>query len=107
MAIALKNVDEATIGRLMQTSHESLRNDYEVSCPELDIMVSAAAEHPATIGARMTGGGFGGCTVNLVHQGSAPDFIEHVSSMYRKATGIAPDIFASGTADGAGEWTKG
>jgi len=106
MSKALKQGDEATIGRLMRASHESLRDDYEVSCPELDIMVDAAARHPALVGSRMTGGGFGGCTVNLVRRGRAQEFIEHVSTAYRNATGVIPDIFVTGTTDGAGEWKQ-
>ena len=71
MARALQKADLPAIGKLMADSHRSLRDDYQVSCPELDIMVEIAAGLPGVIGARMTGGGFGGCTVNLVDDQAA------------------------------------
>ena len=92
-------------GVLMAASHRSLRDDFEVSCRELDIMVEIAT--PGALGARMTGGGFGGCTINLVIQEAAADFQQKVSHEYQKATGIKPEIYICNAADGAQEVTPG
>ncbi|HEY2827024.1 MAG TPA: galactokinase [Pirellulales bacterium] len=92
------------VGQLMYASHESLRDDYEVSCQELDVLVALAKEigqDGGLIGSRMTGGGFGGCTVSLVHTGSAGRVAETIYERYRKQTGIEPTIFASRPAQGA------
>jgi galactokinase len=91
------------MGRLMYASHESLRNDYEVSCRELDILVEAAASVAGVWGARMTGGGFGGCTVNLVRGESFAEFSEVVAERYSRATGLQPAIFAAQPSDGVRE----
>ena len=85
--------DLRRFGTLMNASHESLRDDYEVSCAELDALVKAARECPGTFGARMTGGGFGGCTVNLVARGTEEAFREHVAGAYHRATGFNPDFY--------------
>jgi len=79
---------------LMYASHKSLRDDYEVSCRELDILVESAEDQPGVLGSRMTGGGFGGCTVNLVEQEALESFREHVSNEYHSKTGITPEVFA-------------
>ncbi|HEX6805408.1 MAG TPA: galactokinase [Terriglobales bacterium] len=94
--------DLACVGGLMRDSHASLRDLYEVSCVELDAMVEAADGLPGYIGGRMTGGGFGGCTVNLVEARQAASFAEAIAARYRKATGILPDIHICSAADGAG-----
>jgi galactokinase len=86
----------------MYQSHASLRDDYEVSCPELNVMVDLAAAIPATYGSRMTGGGFGGCTVSLVEHSAVEQFTAQMKSGYERATGIRPDIFVTTLADGAG-----
>jgi galactokinase len=91
-AEALRAGDRETLGGLMKASHESLRDDYEVSSPELDAMVEIAWRHEAVIGARMTGGGFGGCTINVVRPDAVKDFIGFVRNEYRTATKIEPDI---------------
>lgn len=70
--------DTSEIGRLMNESHKSLRDDYEVSCAELDALVSKARKHHACRGSRMTGGGFGGCIVSLVDAGSVDEFVEYI-----------------------------
>jgi galactokinase len=88
-------------GRLMSESHESLRDDYEVSCPELDLMVELAVQAEGTFGARMTGGGFGGCTINLVATEAVPAFTERVSVEYRRRTGLNPTIYAVTASQGA------
>jgi galactokinase len=102
-ASALDRGDLANFGQLMSASHASLRDDYEVSCSELDIMVEAATRQPGVYGARMTGGGFGGCTVNLVRADAVQRVRVAVADEYQRATGIAPQIFVSSAAEGAGE----
>jgi len=87
----------------MAESHISLKNDYEVSCPELDLMVEIAGQAEGVYGARMTGGGFGGSTVNLVKKRAVADFERRVASEYKKATGLWPQILVSAAAEGAGE----
>ncbi len=94
---ALERGDRAALGQLMAASHTSLRDDYEVSCPELDRMVALAASCPGFIGARMTGGGFGGSTVNLVDAAQAQAFATQLSSSYGGAT-----TYITGPASGAG-----
>jgi galactokinase len=93
--------DLSRVGELMRESHRSLRDDYQVSCRELDLMVEAADGLPGYYGGRMTGGGFGGCTVNLVEANHAPAFAEQIAERYLKATSIAPDIFICSPANGA------
>ena len=95
--------DLAGVGRLMRESHASLRDFYEVSCPELDVMVESAEGLPGYIGARMTGGGFGGCTVNLVEAAQSAAFATDIAEHYRRRTGIVPEIHISSAADGAAE----
>jgi len=97
-----ENDDLSSVGKLMLDSHESLRDLYEVSCRELDAMVEAAKGVPGWIGGRMTGGGFGGCTVNLVEREQAQAFASSVASRYQKEIGIRPDIYVCSAADGAG-----
>lgn len=91
------------VGRLMNASHNSLRDDYQVSCRELDIMVETARSVPGVAGARMTGGGFGGCTVNLVWREALDIFHTIVSQEYLWATGLTPDIFTVEASGGAAE----
>ena len=102
-AAALAANDLAEFGRLMGESHASLRDDYQVSCPELDVMVELAQAQDGVLGARMTGGGFGGCTVNLVRAERVDAFRAAVGEGYRKATGHAPEIHVCTAADGARE----
>lgn len=90
------------VGQLMRASHESLRDLYEVSCVELDAMVESAQGLAGFIGGRMTGGGFGGCTINLVEHTSSQTFAKEVASRYKAKTGISPDIFVCSAANGAG-----
>jgi len=104
-ARALTEGDLLRVGKLMRASHDSLRDLYEVSCRELDVMVDSADGLPGFIGGRMTGGGFGGCTVNLVHQESAEEFALQIAERYRKATGINPQTFLCSAEDGAQELT--
>ncbi len=102
-ATALRRGDAAGFGALMFASHESLRADFEVSCAELDTLVDLARRAPGVLGARMTGGGFGGCTVNLVEAGRASAFAEFMRAGYLRATGIEPAIYLCQAAAGAGE----
>ncbi|QGM96350.1 galactokinase [Methylocystis parvus] len=99
---ALEASDFAEAGRLMNASHESLRDDYEVSCPELDLMVELSRAAPGVFGARMTGGGFGGCTVSLVDARAADRFAESVGPAYERMTGLRPMIFSCYPGPGAG-----
>ena len=100
-AAALQKGDLSAFGRLMNESHLSLRDDYEVSCPELDFLAETAWSLPGVYGARMTGGGFGGCTVNLVAGDSASAFVEAVTAAYRKAFDIEAEAYIVGIGDGA------
>jgi len=100
---ALREENPAAIGNLMAESHRSLRDDFEVSCKELDMMVELAGKAEGTIGARMTGGGFGGCSINLVESAKVETFRGFVSSGYAQATGKTPDIYVSAAGDGASE----
>jgi galactokinase len=102
-AEALRAGELEEMGRLMFRSHESLRDDYEVSCAELDLLVEIAASVEGVLGARMTGGGFGGCTVNLVVHEALEDLQQVLAREYKKATNLAPTIYVSEAASGAGE----
>jgi len=102
-ADALERGDLPTFGRLMADSHHSLRNDYQVSCSELDLMVDLAKAQPGVFGTRMTGGGFGGCTISLVACESVGEFAQNVSAGYERLAGFSPQIFASAAAEGACE----
>ena len=88
-------------GRLMAASHRSLRDDYEVSCAELDLMTELAGKLEGVYGARMTGGGFGGCTINLVEAGRVEEFKHAIRQGYEQSTGLAPDIYTCVAACGA------
>lgn len=88
-------------GRLLYRSHVSLQRDYEVSCPELDLLVEAASAQTGTVGARMTGAGFGGCTVNLVRSEAVTDWIPAVREQYRQRTGRQCEVYACRAAAGA------
>jgi galactokinase len=102
-AAALEKADMLTFGKLMAESHTSLKDDYEVSCPELDLMVELAGQAQGVHGARMTGGGFGGSTINLVEKRGVEDFRRSVANAYQKATGLSPQILVSEAAEGACE----
>jgi galactokinase len=93
--IALKQGNMNHLGELMNQSHDSLRDDYQVSCRELDTLVDAARNIPGTLGARMTGAGFGGCTVNLIEKENAQNFNKMISNIYRAATGIQPEVYTT------------
>jgi galactokinase len=100
-AEALERGDLRTLGRLMAEAHASYRDDFQASAPEADLMVKLANQQPGLVGARLTGGGFGGCTVNLVEREHVPAFVEHVGRGYREQTGITPEIYQCQAADAA------
>jgi len=100
-AEALRTGDVERFGKGMAESHRSLRDLYEVSCAELDLMVDQANRQEGVYGARMTGGGFGGSTINLVKSRFADSFAENVASSYQKETGIVPQIDVCAPAEGA------
>ncbi|MCH5372749.1 MAG: galactokinase, partial [Planctomycetes bacterium] len=95
--------DWPLVGKLMYESHASLRDDYEVSCAELDLLVQLAKQHNpcGVIGSRMTGGGFGGCTVSLVRQAELGCVSAAIRDGYREKTGIQPTLFTTRPARGA------
>ncbi|MCQ2347867.1 MAG: galactokinase [Paludibacteraceae bacterium] len=97
---ALKKGDLTTFGQLMNQSHVSLRDDYEVTGPELDAMAEAAWKIDGVIGSRMTGGGFGGCTVSLVKDEAIPTFIEQVGKEYTAKTGLQAEFYVAEIGDG-------
>jgi galactokinase len=101
-ATALSEGDLAHFGRLMADSHRSLRDDYEVSTPELDLMVELANGQEGVYGARMTGGGFGGCTINLVDSANAEQVQQRLEQNYETRTGLRPTIIICDASDGAG-----
>jgi galactokinase len=101
-ASALQSADMAKLGALMADSHRSLRDDYEVSTPELDLMVELARDQKDVYGARMTGGGFGGCTINLVHSDRAEEVQQRLVQLYEAKTGLKPTIIICEASDGAG-----
>ena len=100
---ALEQHDLSRFGRLMGASHVSLRDDYEVSSDELDLMVELAQKIDGVYGARMTGGGFGGSTVNLVKEEKADEFRARVSVEYERVTGLKPEIYVRSAGNGAEE----
>lgn len=102
-AEALKASDFETIGALMAESHRSLRDDYEVSCVELDLMFEIAQSLDQVIGARMTGGGFGGCTINFVRRDGIEAFCKAILLGYQRETGITPTYYVVRAADGVSE----
>ena len=104
---ALEQGDLDHFGKLMAESHQSLRDDYEVSSEELDLMVELAQKIDGVYGARMTGGGFGGCTVNLVRNEKVDEFSARVAEGYEQVTKIKPEIYITTAADGAEEVSHG
>jgi len=104
---ALRSNDCEWFGELMYESHRSLREDYEVTCDELDWMVELARNVQGVYGARMTGGGFGGCTINMVRTGAVGRFQREVTAGYRERTGITPALYVTTAQAGAGEVTAG
>jgi len=100
---ALKREDLTKFGQLMNASHDSLRDLYEVSCAELDLLVHIARETEGVLGSRMTGGGFGGCTVSLIEKAGIDQFEKVVKARYPEETGLQPDMYVCEPAAGAEE----
>ena len=98
----LEHGDGISFGKCMVASHASLRDLYEVSCTELDTMVEIAQSLEGCLGARMTGAGFGGCTVNLVKTEKKGEFAALLKEKYQRATGITTSIYQAMASDGAG-----
>ena len=99
---ALNNNDIATFGKLMNASHVSLRDDYEVSCEEVDFLVETEWSVPGVIGARITGGGFGGCTVAIVENDAVDNFKETVGKAYKDRYDLDAEFYVVSIGDGAG-----
>jgi galactokinase len=99
--VALERGDVGAFGAAMNASHVSLRDDYEVSCPELDMLTETAWLQPGCLGARMTGAGFGGCTVNLVRADAIDDFVGAVQAAYQARVGRVPAVLVCQAEDGA------
>ena len=93
--------DAAALGELMYASHASLRDDYEVSCLELDVIVETARSQKGCLGSRMTGGGFGGCAISLVQTAEVDTFVIQVKTSYQQATQRTPNIFLCQASEGA------
>jgi len=100
---ALFKNDFSTFGKLMFNTHDGLSKDYKVSCTELDVLVDIAKKIPGTLGARMMGGGFGGCTVNLIKKGKARNFISRIEEDYTKRTGAKIQTYQVKISEGAGK----
>ena len=99
---ALKANDVETFGKLMNASHVSLRDDYEVSCEEIDILVDLAWETEGVIGSRITGGGFGGCTVSIVKNDAVDNFISKIGAAYKEKVEHEAEFYVVDIGDGAG-----
>ena len=100
---ALEDNDIETFGKLMNQSHNSLRDDYEVTGKELDTLVDLASKHEGTVGARMTGAGFGGCTVSIVKRNNVDDFIYNVGKQYKEIIGYDADFYVANIGAGTRE----
>ena len=100
---ACEEEDAGALREIMLAAHRSLAADYEVSCPELDFLVDAALRIDGAVGARMTGAGFGGCTINLVRREAVASFCDEIAARYAHAFGKAPRVHLCRAAAGAGE----
>jgi galactokinase len=101
MAAALTKKDWATCGQLMGASHRSMKEDFEITCSEIDSLVEIAQSVGGVIGSRMTGGGFGGCTVSLIETSRTAEILSAITGRYKSATGIEPAAFVTQPAQGA------
>jgi galactokinase len=103
-AVALKNSDFKKLGELMTQTHHGLSTLYEVSCPELDFLVEAVHKEESVLGARMMGGGFGGCTINLVEKGAEIELIEKITTAYFNAFGIELKAYTVNISKGTSQY---
>ena len=101
---ALLSGDYVALGGMMTSTHKSLRDNFEVSSPELDLLVEAAIEADGCFGSRLTGAGFGGCTVMLVQPDAVPEVVQHVRDRYSKVTGWVPEVEVFLGDEGPREW---
>ena len=99
---ALKRGDLETFGRLMNESHASMRDDFQITTEDIDVLVEIQQNAPGCLGARMTGGGFGGCTVALAREESVPLHVEAIQAVYPARTGKIPQVYVCRATDGAG-----
>lgn len=102
----LKRGDVAALGKKMFETHEGLSKKYEVSCAELDFLVDYVKDNPAVLGARMMGGGFGGCTINIVQEAEIDSLLANIAPHYEKATGFSLDYYIASVENGTGLMTK-
>jgi len=102
-AKCLQENDIVGFGKLMFETHEGLRSLYDVSCEELDFLVDEAKQYPPVVGARLMGGGFGGCTINLVKEEGINSFVEKAGADYQEKFGIEIEIYEVNTSDGVGK----
>ncbi len=102
-ATYLDNNELEAFGKLMYETHEGLSKLYEVSCPELDFLVDRAKEHPSIIGSRVMGGGFGGCTINLIHKNDWAAVVKEITDVYKKEFDIDAEVYEVTTSDGTHE----
>jgi galactokinase len=100
-AESVSKSDWQAAGSLLFQSHEGLKNEYEVSCTELDVLVEAVRVMDGVWGARMMGGGFGGCTLNLVEESKIDAIVDQVNALYLKSFGLKPKHYIAGTCNGA------
>ncbi|MCC7465956.1 MAG: galactokinase [Saprospiraceae bacterium] len=98
--VALANHDMKTLGQLMYETHDGLQHDYQVSCPEMDFLVDEARKDSSVLGARMMGGGFGGCTINLIKNDALPAFIAEMQTSYQHKYGIELKVYPVQLANG-------
>ncbi|MCP4424113.1 MAG: hypothetical protein GY803_06455 [Chloroflexi bacterium] len=103
---ALRDGDVAELGRLMRAAHASARDNYEISCSELEILVNLLDKLPGVVASRLTGAGWGGCVAALAEDGAVDAVTQHVQTGYQVATGIVPDVFACRPGSGAGYMGK-
>ncbi len=99
----LENNDIKAFGKKMYETHEGLSKLYEVSCKELDLLVDLVKDDPNVLGARMMGGGFGGCTINLIKEGAVKDLVEKIARKYKEETGVEMLVYEVGIEEGTGE----
>jgi len=99
----LRKGDMTSFGKLMYQTHEGLSKLYNVSCPELDFLVEEAKRFPAIIGSRLMGGGFGGCTINIIRKNDAEKISEQIMELYKKKFNIQPEMYKVNLADGTHE----
>jgi len=100
MTKSILSQDISSIGSLLFSGHEGLRNKYQVSCPELDFLIDFAAKSSAAIGARMMGGGFGGSSLHLVKENCTEEFTQEISQTYLSKFGFAPDVYKADISNG-------